>query len=190
MFYERSEHFSHQLICREELNRKLKPIFELMMEEYGRKEGYSLRSVGSLLQWLLIELHRAYADNARYDRVESWNGVRFKEVTKLAMDYIKANFQEDIQLRSVAEHLCVNASYLSREFKKNTGFTVMEFISFKRIWQAKEFLLNSDTQVTQIAHQVGYNNVTHFHWTFKKLIGVSPNKYRKLPRSYYHLKKH
>lgn len=190
IFYERSEDFSHQLKFSESLNGKLKMCFELMMEEYGRKDGFSLRKVGSLLQWLLVELNRAYANNKRYSLVESWSGIRFKEVTKQAMDYINDHYHEDIHLKPIAEHLSVNPSYLSREFKKNTGFTVMEFISFKRIWQAKELLLNTDTQVTEIAFQVGYNNVTHFHWTFKKMIGVSPNKYRKLPKYYYNLKKH
>jgi len=190
LFYERSEHFSHQLKARPDLTPKLQWCFDLMLEEYGRKNGFSLRSVGSLLQWLLIELNRVYASNPSYNRIESWNGIRFKEVTKKAMDYINEHYQEDIQLKSIAEHLCVNSSYLSREFKKNTGFNVMEFISFKRIWRARDLLLNTDAQVTDIAYQVGYNNVTHFHWTFKKLIGVSPNRYRKLPRSYYHLKKH
>jgi len=190
LFHERSEDFSHQLRCGDALNAKLRWCFDLMLEEYGRKNGYSLHALGSLLQWLLVELGRAYASNRRYSTVETWNGIHFKEVTKKAMDFINEHYQEDIQLKSVAEYLNVNGSYLSREFKKNTGFNVMEFISFKRIWRARELLLNTDTQVTEIAYQVGYNNVTHFHWTFKKLIGVSPNRFRKLPRSYYHLKKH
>ncbi len=190
LFYERSEDFSHQLKFHEDLNAKLKMCFDLMIEEYGRKDGFSLRVVGSLLQWLLVELNRAYANNRRYTSVESWNGIRFKEVTNKAMEYINGHYQDDIHLKSIADQLSVNSSYLSREFKKNTGFNVMEFISFKRIWRAKELLMNTDTQVTEIAYQVGFNNVTHFHWTFKKMIGVSPNKYRKLPRYYYNLKKH
>ncbi|WP_325176708.1 AraC family transcriptional regulator [Paenibacillus alkalitolerans] len=190
IFYERSDNFSHQLKCSGPLDCKLRMCFDLMMEEYAREDGFSLRIVGSLLQWLLVELNRAYANNKRYNGVESWHGIRFKEVTKQAMDYINVHYHEDIHLKPIAEHLCVNPSYLSREFKRNTGFTVMEFISFKRIWKAKELLLHTDTRVTEIAFQVGYNNVTHFHWTFKKLIGVSPNKYRKLPKYYYNLKKH
>ncbi|WP_169306653.1 AraC family transcriptional regulator [Cohnella pontilimi] len=188
IFYERPEEFSHQLKPGLALSAKLKTGFDLLLEEYGRKEGFSLRVVGSLLQWLLVELNRAYANNKRYSGLESWKGIRFKEVTHQAMEYINAHYHENIHLKSIAEQLRVNPSYLSREFKKNTGYTVVEFISYKRISHAKELLLHTDSQVTEIAFQVGYNNVTHFHWTFKKFIGVSPNKYRKLPKHYYILK--
>jgi AraC-like DNA-binding protein len=185
IFYERSEDFSHQWKVPPNMTAKLTMCFDLMLEEYARTDGFSLRMVGSLLQWLLVELNRAYTNNRRYNWLESWKGIRFKEVTNQAMEYINTYYREDIHLKLIADHLCVNPSYLSREFKKNIGFTVMEFISYKRIWQAKELLLNTDKQVTEIAFQVGYNNVTHFHWAFKKFIGVSPNKYRKLPKQYY-----
>lgn len=190
LFYDRPEDFSHQLKVKSELQKKLQWCFDLMMEEYSRKEGFSLRVIGSLLQWLLLELKKAYAKNNRYSSIESWNGVLLKPVVSSAMEYINNHFVEDINLDKMSKHLCVNASYLSREFKRNTGFSVMEFIAFKRIWLAREMLLYKDAQVTEIAYQVGYNNVTHFHWTFKKMIGISPNKYRKLPRNYYNLKKY
>jgi AraC-like DNA-binding protein len=190
LFYDRSEAFSHQLKVKSEDRKKLEWCFNLMLEEYNRKEGVSLRVVGSLLQWLLLELKKGYAQNNRFDSIESWNGMHLKPIVSNAMEYISNHFVEDINLDKISKKLNVNASYLSREFKRNTGFSVMEFITFKRIWLAREMLLYKDTQVAEIAYQVGYNNVTHFHWTFKKMIGVSPNKYRKLPRNYYNLKKH
>jgi AraC-like DNA-binding protein len=190
LFYERSDDFSHQLKADDELKLKLTWCFRHMMDEYGRKEGFSLRSVASLLQWVLLELGKAYAKNKRYSTIERWHGALFKPVVSDALAFIDSHYQEGISLDTIAKHLCINASYLSREFKLNTGFSVVEFISFKRIWRAKEMLLYTDTQVTDIAYQVGYNNVTHFHWTFKKMMGVSPNKYRKLPRVYYNLKKY
>ena len=190
LFFERTDDFSHQLKVSDELKPKLKWCFDLMMEEYGRKEGFSLRVIGSLLQWLLLELKKAYAKNKRYNFIESWSGMTLKPVVSDAMEYINNHYPENINLTKISRKLCVNPSYLSREFKHNTGFSVVEFINFRRIWHAREMLLYTDKQVTEIAYQVGYNNVTHFHWTFKKMIGVSPNKYRKLPRIYYHLKKH
>ncbi|MFS8580545.1 MAG: helix-turn-helix domain-containing protein, partial [Novibacillus thermophilus] len=54
------------------------------------------------------------------------------------------------------------------------------FISSKRIRLARELLLKSNLQVTEIAGRVGYNNVTHFHWTFKKMVGTSPGNFRKM----------
>lgn len=190
LFYERTEDFSHQWKVDPSIRPKLQWCFDLMMEEYGRKEGYSLRTIGSLLQWLLLELKKGYGRNRRYNQIESWNGIHLKPVVQHAMEYINKCYCENINLSKLSSELRVNPSYLSREFKHNTGFSVIEFISFKRIWHAKEMLLYTDKPVTQIAYQVGFNNVTHFHWMFKKMIGVSPNRYRKLPKIFYNLKKY
>lgn len=190
LFYERTEAFSHQWKVDPSIRPKLQWCFDLMMEEYGRKEGYSLRTIGSLLQWLLLELKKGYGRNRRYNQIESWNGIHLKPVVQHAMEYINKCYCENINLSKLSSELRVNPSYLSREFKHNTGFSVIEFISFKRIWHAKEMLLYTDKPVTQIAYQVGFNNVTHFHWMFKKMIGVSPNRYRKLPKIFYNLKKY
>lgn len=190
LFYERTEQFSHQLKADNALKQKLRWCFDMMVEEYDRKEGFSLRTVGSLLQWLLMELNRAYAHNKLYNRIEFWNGMNLKPVVRSAMEYINSNYNEDLKLSTISNQLRVNPSYLSREFKQNTGFSIVEFISFKRMWHAKELLLYTDKHVTEIAYQVGYNNVTHFHWMFKKTIGISPNKYRRLPKVYYNLKKY
>ena len=62
LFTERTADFSHQLRPDPLLRAKLELCFEQMMGEYTRKEGYSLRSIAGLLQWLLVELQRAYAE--------------------------------------------------------------------------------------------------------------------------------
>jgi AraC-like DNA-binding protein len=191
LFYERSPGFSHRLRADPTLIDKLNWCFRLISDEYGNGEGYSLRKLVSLLQWLILELREAYASNQPYLIPDgSRHGKHFKEVVSRAMDYIKANYHEEVTLERIAKHIQVNPSYLSRTFKQNTGFTVVEFITFKRIWHAKKMLLYTDARITDIAHQIGYNNVTHFQWTFKKMLGVSPSQYRKLPRTYYHLEKY
>ncbi|MFD0693278.1 helix-turn-helix domain-containing protein [Paenibacillus sp. GCM10027628] len=191
LFYKRDIGFSHQLQTADGLQKKLNWCFELMHEEYGNTEGYSLRKMVALLQWLLLELSQAYSKNIPYLMLDqARNGVHFKEVVSRAMEYITAGYREDITLEKIAKHISVNPSYLSRVFKQNTGFTIVEFITFKRIWQAKEMLLYSNARITDIAYHIGYNNVTHFQWTFKKMLGISPNQYRKHPRNFYHLKKY
>lgn len=191
LFYERTAGFSHQLRPNESVARRLGACLALMSEEYGTGEAYSPRKLVALLQWLLLELKEAYSGNAPYTLVDgSRHGVSFKEIVNEAMDYISSNYAEELTLDRIAGHVRANPSYLSRIFKQNTGFTIVEFIAFKRIWRAKEMLLYSNTRITAIAHQIGYNNVTHFQWTFKKMLGLSPGQYRKLPRSYYHLKKY
>lgn len=182
LFYERES--PHQLKTDSESRQKLETVFSQMKSEYEREEGFSLRSIAALLQWLLVELKRAYDRNEPLNSVGLHNSVHLKEVVSHVLEYIDKHYCEDIKLSQVAAELCVSPSYLSREFKKDTGFSLVEFISSKRIRLAREMLLKSNLQVTEIATRVGYNNVTHFHWTFKKMVGISPGQYRKMYKTY------
>ncbi|WP_052702953.1 helix-turn-helix transcriptional regulator [Paenibacillus beijingensis] len=191
LFYERDVGFSHCLKVREPLRSKLSFAFERLQEEHeGGTDSYSRRTIVSHLQWLLVELNRAYRGNTPYIRLDNHSKVHFKPVVAGAMEFINEHYNEDLHLDRIAGYLGVNPSYLSRVFKQNSGFSLVEFITFKRVWRAKEMLLYTNRKVTDIAYEIGYNNVTHFQWTFKKMFGVSPSQYRKLPRGYYRLQKY
>ena len=180
LFTERTADFSHQLRPDPLLRAKLEQCFELMMSEYARSEGYSLRSMAGLLQWLLVELQRAYAVQQPLQPANIFAGLRMKKIVSQVFAYINNHYREDLNLSQIATFLSVSPSYLSREFKQHTGYSLIEFIAMKRIRDAKELLQNSEMQVTAIGTHVGYNNITHFHWTFKKMVGVSPGQYRKM----------
>ena len=182
LFSERPADFSHQLRPDPLLRAKLELCFEQMMGEYKRQESYSLRSIAGLLQWLLVELQRAYAKQQPLQLVDAYAGMRMKKIVSQVFGYINKHYREDLNLSQVASALSVSPSYLSREFKQHTGFSLVEFIAMKRIRDAKELLQNSEMQVTAIGTHVGYNNITHFHWTFKKMVGISPGQYRKLSK--------
>lgn len=184
LFYDRPAQFSHQLEVYPTLHESIMYIFKQMIEEAERQEGYSSRGIVSLLQWLLIQLSRAYKE-ARGDRmVNRFSGVRMKSVINNLLDYINQHYSKDINLEQVAHELNVNPSYMSREFKKSTNFTIVEFITAKRIRLARNLLRKTNYSVTKISSEVGYNNVTHFNWTFKKMMGISPVQYRKMSKVY------
>lgn len=177
LFYKREA--PHQLKTNTPLRRTIGTVFDALTAEYERDECYSIRSIASLLQWLLVELIRAYEQSKPLSRIEL-NNMKVKEIVAEVLDYIDNHYCEDIRLTQIASELCVSPSYLSREFKKDTGFSLVEFIASKRIRFARDLLLGTNLQVTEIATKVGYNNVTHFHWTFKKIMGISPGQYRKV----------
>lgn len=184
LFFDRPAQFSHQLEVSPSLHESIMYIFKQMIEEVERQEGYSSRGIVSLLQWLLIQLCRAY-EVARGDgKINRFSGVRMKSVITNLLDYINQHFSKDFNLEQVAHELNVNPSYLSREFKKSTNFTIVEFITAKRIRLARNLLRNTNYTVTKISSEVGYNNVTHFNWTFKKIMGISPVQYRKMSKVY------
>ena len=73
----------------------------------------------------------------------------------------------------------MDQAYLSREFKKSTGYSMMKFVTNKRIREARELLRSTDISISEVAITVGYNNITHFHTMFKKETGISPKEFRR-----------
>lgn len=91
---------------------------------------------------------------------------------------IDTDLTADLSLKTQADLLNVNASYLSTLFKKETGSTLTEYVNRRRIDQAI-FLLNSTTmQIQSIAQYCGIPDVNYFTKTFKKYIGKTPKDYR------------
>lgn len=91
---------------------------------------------------------------------------------------IESDLTADLSLKAHADALSVNASYLSTLFKKETGQTLTDFVSRKRMDHAI-FLLNStDMQVQTIAQYCGIPDVNYFTKTFKRIVGKTPKEYR------------
>ena len=84
----------------------------------------------------------------------------------------------DLSLKAHADHLNVNASYLSTLFKKETGMTLTEYVNRSRIDHAIFLLNTTDMQVQSIAQSCGVPDVNYFTKLFKRLIGKTPKEYR------------
>lgn len=97
-----------------------------------------------------------------------------------AKQYIKENFQYSITLEDVSTKVGFNATYFSSLFKKDTGYTFLEYLSEVRMNQAKILLKETNLSVATICERVGYSDVKHFTKMFTKHIGLKPNEYRKL----------
>lgn len=95
-------------------------------------------------------------------------------------DFIENHHEEDIYLDLISDKMGLNTSYMSRMFKKETGFTILEFINETRITHAKNLLKTSDLSIKDIAKKVGYNNIHSFNRRFKADVGTTAGKYREL----------
>ncbi len=87
-------------------------------------------------------------------------------------DYRSASLQE------IARRLHYERTALSRLISRKTGRTFTELLQDKRLSQAAWFLLNTDTNVDDIAFMVGYENMSYFHKLFYKCYGKTPKHYR------------
>lgn len=98
--------------------------------------------------------------------------------------YIRDNYATVGSLEEIAKVFYLDKSYLSRIFKKCTGYTITEFTNIQRIQQAQRLLEDSKMTVAQVASHTGYENVTYFNRVFKKYVETSPLQYRKKQIAY------
>ncbi|WP_165452492.1 response regulator [Paenibacillus thalictri] len=94
--------------------------------------------------------------------------------------YINSRLQEEeLSREQIAASVYLNPAYLSRLFKKETGITLTDFIVKERMERAKELLKEGTLKISSIAEQTGYSHFSHFAKSFKKIVGMTPQEYRK-----------
>ncbi|WP_138475582.1 AraC family transcriptional regulator [Dyadobacter bucti] len=91
-------------------------------------------------------------------------------------------FTGDISLKEVADLANMSEAAFCRYFKAQTGKTLTGFITDLRIQYACNLLSNTDESVSQVCFQIGFENVSHFIQTFKKLRNQTPFEFRQNTR--------
>lgn len=96
-----------------------------------------------------------------------------------AMDYIGEHYADPgIGVASIAAYLGISEGHLSHTFKKETDYTLLNYLTRYRIRKAMELLREGRLKVYEVAERVGYRDITHFSSTFKKVTGISPSEYQ------------
>jgi len=95
-----------------------------------------------------------------------------------AKQFIALNQGNAICLATVAKAVNTSTFYFCKLFKRATGLTFTDYLARVRIEKAKALLLDPNRRVSEIAYEVGFQSLTHFNRTFKKIVGQSPSSYR------------
>jgi len=111
------------------------------------------------------------------DRGLSFIEKEHSKVNKVK-NYLHGNFQEQIELAKISELMHMSPTYFCRWFKRTIGHTFITYLNKLRIEQACRWLTSTDWDVSEIAYQTGFQQVTHFNRVFKKEKKVSPLTYR------------
>ncbi|MBO5146319.1 MAG: response regulator [Lachnospiraceae bacterium] len=122
------------------------------------------------MEWLLA-LHEHI--NSRFDTNKNQQKI------KQAIDYIQQNYDKDLNMAVVSNHISMNYSLFSYLFKEYTGSNFVNYLKNIRMEEAKKLLAETDLRIHEISARVGYDNEKHFMKLFKTSIGVSPSEYRK-----------
>jgi len=99
-------------------------------------------------------------------------------ITESLMHMIRQEYKRDLQLEECAARLNFHPVYVSRVFKKETGYSFSDYLAGFRLRQAKDWLRNTDMKVADIAEQLNYQSSSTFIRYFRKMEGMTPGQFR------------
>lgn len=111
-----------------------------------------------------------------------------KEKSHDVIDRAKAimyeNYNEDIDLESIAIKLCSSYSRFRKIFKKYTGYSPADYFQEIKIRKAKELLLESQLTLKEICYELNFSSYEYFLTRFKKRTGLSPHQFKQQFQKY------
>jgi len=133
---------------------------------------------------VLYALMAGYLREIQPEKMETFFRSRSSiEPLTPAIKYIDGHLSENLPNKELANICCMSEGHFIRRFKEVMGKTPVQFVTERRIWQAARLLYYTERSVTKIAEDTGFGSRPYFHRAFSRMIGLSPNAYRKAPRT-------
>lgn len=142
------------------------PIEEIFSSSYTA-ESY-LKKLG--------EAATALCQSGKSRKIEVNEG-KIQEIQHwIEMHYTDSN----LSVSMLAEHFHLNMTYLSRAYKERTGGNLLNYIMTCRVKKAEELLVSTRDSIPVIAEKTGFTNAASFSRVFKKMIGITPGRFREI----------
>lgn len=148
------------------------PVGDELLLEY--------QELADILEEMVV--HNAFGISKLRAKTESASPIYRQEghwVVEMLQNYAAAYYNRDIRLSQLAKLYFLNAQYLCRLFRKETGTHFSEYVNRVRIDNAKHLLEHTEEDIIRIAGKVGFANVTYFNRLFRRYTGMNPGMWRK-----------
>lgn len=127
----------------------------------------------SNLEKLPFKILKSYCTlNANY------NLQNYSYTIRNVIEYINLNLDGELSLSNISSRFDKSSSFLSNQFKKETGITITSYIKERRIEEALRLIRNTELTIQEISQIVGIYDLSYFSKLFKSTTGVSPSQYR------------
>ena len=141
----------------------------------NEKNGYQFLFGSHLHQFLYI-LYTSYV----LPQSQSTVSQDTKTLTRLKdiITYVEGHYMEPLSLSDISSRFALNPEYFCRFFKKNMGFTFLEYVNMVRLSHIYSDLTQTGDSITQIMERHGFVNYKVFNRMFKEVYGCLPSKVR------------
>ncbi|SME90552.1 AraC family transcriptional regulator [Paenibacillus barengoltzii] len=155
----------------------LEHIVTLMRSCSTEAPGYE----GAVKGHLYLMLSEIAATGRAVNRSHSSTRSESSKIDRLktVIQHIQQNYSHPIRLAELAALIPMSEGQFCRFFKSMTRQTPMDYINSYRIRQAAELLRDPERKISDIALEVGFDNISYFIRVFRKAMNCSPSEFRK-----------
>ncbi len=164
----------HSYVVLKDPNEIYHTLKNLVLELDKREPGKEIMIHVHLAQ-LLMQIARMVVEEKEKKSEQQQANVYVKKT----IEYLHHNYDRDIQVKDIGDSVNLHPGYLHRVFKKQTGVTVMEYLTSLRMEKAKMLLADTDIPIVEISYYIGINSRQYFSLLFKKYTDQTPVEYRK-----------
>ncbi|WP_455437604.1 AraC family transcriptional regulator [Hungatella hathewayi] len=151
-------------------------IIEIALLNKNQNDFIEMRILSKLYEMGEYLLSNCLVKNEQYydyDRVK-----RTRQIQEV-IEYIETHYKEELTLEEIADKVHMAPTYFSRRFRQITGIRYYDCLIQCRIRHARDVLMNSNQNITEIAYATGFPNVKSFIEYFKKYYHTTPMQYKK-----------
>ncbi len=165
------ENGSHVLRLHSFKNSKVATAVSKLTSNLGNQDYANELFMQVLFLEFMIELNRAtLSDEVEYLST-NYEGSKIGEI----INYINNNLNDNLSVESIAKEFFLSRYYLMHTFKNETGYTIGNYITIKRLSLAQS-MIDSGASIAEAAENAGFGTYSTFLRAYKKTYGTSPKK--------------
>jgi len=148
----------------------------LIKSDFNIDPAEEIMPLSTMDEW---ELWAVSAMTELFNLLDIQKSQTYPKPLKRALSYIAENYNQQLQLTSVAEECSVTGSYLSRLFSEHLDIKFIDYVNRYRVNQSVLLLRNKDISIKEVSFMVGYQDPNYFSRIFRKIMGISPSDLEK-----------
>jgi len=153
-------------------------LYDKMFVALKTDKVYGNYTCAGLIYQYILELHRLASDSTAKSKADK------SDILMPVLNYIEENFRKDFPITVLAEISGVSHQYLCRVFNRTMNIRPNEYITCRKLQEAKYLLAETALSVREICLQSGFSDASYFSTVFKRYEGITPAEYRKKTKAY------
>ena len=152
----------------------VQPFIEMLFERFDNLKKKNQITINDSV-FLLMQLISLLPEPEKKQEPLYQNAFSFSVI-----HWVEEHFQEHFSLETIAAAFSCSEGHMSRQFRRETGGTLQEYLIMRRIRHACELLVHTTLSVKEVGEKSGFSDCTWFITSFRKYMSKTPLQYRKL----------